>query len=300
MNLGKPVIWTFHDMWPFTGGCHYALDCTEYMRSCGQCPYLKHPGEYDLSRRIWLKKKELFKAGKFTAITPSKWLRECALSSSLLKGLDVKVIHNPIDNFTFQAADREQACRKLELDPAKKYILFGAATVKNVMKGYSYFSEAIKLLSEEVDPGQVEILLFGKSRGDVADPFPLTTRNIAFVRSEETLALLYSVAHLFVIPSLQDNLPNTVIESMLCGTPVVGFKTGGIPEMIDHKRNGYLAESKSADDLARGMHWVLSSESYEQLSMETRESAERRYSQKNAVDAHIELYRSLLDKQSFR
>lgn len=295
LSLGKPVVWTFHDMWPFTGGCHYALECTEYMHSCGQCPYLKNPGDYDLSRRIWLKKENLFKSGKFTVITPSKWLRECVHSSSLLKNLDVHVIHNPVDNFIFQAADREQACQRLELDPAKKYILFGAATVKNIMKGFSFFAEAIKLLSEEVDPDQVEILLFGKTKGNNADPFPLRTRNIAFVRSEETLALLYSVAHLFVIPSIQDNLPNTILESMLCGTPVVGFKTGGIPEMIDHKRNGYLADFKSADDLARGMQWVLSSESYEQLSRETRESAERRYSKQKAVDAHLELYSSVLN-----
>ena len=293
LNLGKPVVWTFHDMWTFTGGCHYALDCTGYTRSCGQCPYLKSPGEGDLSFRIWLKKKELFSKGKFTVIASSKWLKECVQASSLLQGQDVHTIHNPIDSFIFQPAEREQACRNLELDPAKKYILFGAATVKSFMKGYSYFVEAIQLLSAEVDPDQVEILLFGKSKGDEADAFPLRTRNIAFVQSEEKLAELYSLAHLFVIPSLQDNLPNTILESMLCGTPVVGFKTGGIPEMIDHKRNGYMAANKSTTDLAEGILWILSSESYDTLSQETRESAERRYSKKNAVDAHIQLYKSL-------
>jgi glycosyltransferase involved in cell wall biosynthesis len=294
LNLGKPVVWTFHDMWPITGGCHYALDCTGYMRSCGQCPYLKSPGKGDLSNRIWAKKKELFSKGNFTVITPSKWLKECVRSSSLLQGLDAHAIHNPIDSFIFQPAEREQACRSLELDPAKKYILFGAATVKNVMKGYSYFTAAIQLLSAEVNPDQVEILLFGKSKGDEAEAFPLRTRNIAFVHSEEKLAELYSVAHLFVIPSLQDNLPNTILESMLCGTPVVGFKTGGIPEMIDHKRNGYMAGFKSSADLAKGMLWILNSESYDTLSQETLESAERRYSKMKAVDAHIQLYKSLV------
>ena len=163
------------------------------------------------------------------------------------------------------------------------------------MKGYSYFEEAIGRFSGKVDKEQVEIILFGKSKGGYPDSFPLRTRNIAFVHSMDTLVELYSVAHLFVIPSLQDNLPNTILESMFCGTPVVGFKTGGIPEMIDHKENGYLASYKSSEDLAEGMNWVLSSESYEALSRNTRDIAMKRYSGKEAVDAHIKLYSSLLN-----
>jgi len=298
LQLNKPVVWTFHDMWPFTGGCHYALECEEYARKCGQCPYLKRPGANDLSHRIWLKKKKIFRTGKFTVITPSNWLKECVGKSTLLAHLDVQVIHNPIDSTLFQAVDRIEACRKLGLDPTRKYILFGAATIKNVMKGYAFFTEAINLLSADVDPGEVEILLFGKSKGDEVSAFPLTTRNIAFVRSVETLVDLYSVAHLFVIPSLQDNLPNTILESMLCGTPVVGFRTGGIPEMIDHKRNGYLADFKSSPDLAKGMQWILSSRSYDKLSRETRESALNRYPAKGSADAHLRLYKALLDQTS--
>jgi len=298
LDLGKPVVWTFHDMWPFTGGCHYALECEEYTRKCGHCPYLKSPGADDLSHRIWKRKEKLFSSGKFSVITPSKWMNGCVRASSLLQDQDVHTIHNPIDNFIFQPADREQACSSLGLDPAKKYILFGAATVKNILKGYSFFAEAIKFLSDSLDPGQVEIILFGKGKSKDQVTFPLPVRNINFVRSVDTLVELYSVAHLFVIPSLQDNLPNTILESMLCGTPVVGFKTGGIPEMIDHKRNGYLADFKSSADLAEGMNWILSSESYETLSRETRESVVRRYPAKGSVDAHIKLYNTLVNKTS--
>ena len=298
LSSGKPVVWTFHDMWPFTGGCHYALECKEYTRSCGHCPYLKKPGAGDLSHRTWKKKELRFRKGKFTVITPSKWMNECVRASSLLQHSQVHTIHNPVDESVFQPAGRKESCASLGLDPEKKYILFGAATVKNVMKGYPYFMEAIGNLSGKVDKDQVEIILFGKTRGGVADSFPLTTRNIAFVHSVETLVQLYSVAHLFVIPSLQDNLPNTIIESMLCGTPVVGFKTGGIPEMIEHKVNGYLADYKSSADLAEGMQWILSSESYDKLSTETREIALNRFSKKESVEAHITLYNSMMDKSS--
>jgi glycosyltransferase involved in cell wall biosynthesis len=221
-------------------------------------------------------------------------MKDCALESSLLRNKQVFTIHNPMDETVFQAVHREEACAGLGLDPGKKYILFGAATVKNVMKGYPYFKEAIDIVSGELDKDSVEILLFGKTRGGEADEFSLNTRNIAFVSSVETLVQLYSVAHVFVIPSLQDNLPNTIIESMLCGTPVVGFRTGGIPEMIDHKLNGYLADFKSSEDLAEGMRWILSSDSYDKISVSTREIALKRFSRKTSVEAHMKLYSSML------
>ncbi len=296
-HLGKPVVWTFHDMWPFTGGCHYALDCKEYTRECGQCPYLKKPGKGDLSHRIWRKKEQLFRNSKVTVITPSSWLKECVRASSLLHHWEVVTIHNPIDHEHFKPVEREEACRNLGLDPSKKYILFGAATMKNVLKGFNYFLEAVGTIAGEPDTVEdVEILLFGKTGGDVAQSFPLKTRNIAFVQSIQTIVELYSVAHLFVIPSLQDNLPNTIIESMLCGTPVVGFRTGGIPEMIEHRVNGYLAKCKSSTDLAKGMRWVLSSDSYEKLSAETRNIALKRFSKDRSVEMHLDLYRNIVNR----
>jgi glycosyltransferase involved in cell wall biosynthesis len=327
-ETGKPVVWTFHDMWPLTGGCHYALDCTAYQQECGQCPYLKRPHAGDLSHRIWKKKRALFQGARLSMVTPSHWLNRCVKSSSLLKHLEVSTIHNPVDPEVFHPADREAACRNLGLDPQKQYILFGAATMKNVMKGYPYFVEAIRHLSDMVkrdradrdgadhgqadlgqadhgqaDHGQadhdrVEILLFGKTREDSVEAFPFPTRNIAFVDSTRTLVELYSVAHVFVIPSLQDNLPNTILESMLCGCPVVGFRTGGIPEMIRHKENGYLADLRSSKDLAEGMLWVLSSPSHDSLSAGARESVLRDYSMKASVEAYLELYNNLLDPSS--
>lgn len=298
LQMGKPVVWTFHDMWPFTGGCHYALDCREYTRECGTCPYLKRPGKRDLSHRLWKKKEKLFRSSEVTVITPSSWLQECVKASSLLRHWEVTTIHNPVDPDLFKPRGREESCAKLGLDPSKKYILFGAATMKNVLKGFNYFLEAIRILAEDPEtPGDVEILLFGKTRGDVSRAFPLPARNIAFVQSVHTMVDLYGAAHLFVIPSLQDNLPNTIIESMLCGTPVVGFRTGGIPEMIEHKVNGYLAAGKSSADLASGMKWILSRDSYEDLSAETRRIALERFSWEASVEKHLDLYSKLLNEE---
>lgn len=296
LQLGKPVVWTFHDMWPFTGGCHYALDCREYTRECGLCPYLKKPGKRDLSHRIWKKKERLFRDGKFTVITPSKWLQLCVSESSLLQHTPAVAIHNPVDPGLFKPVDREKACRDLGLDPSRKYILFGAATMRNMLKGFDYFEKAMGMIAAEPEQIEdVEILLFGKTREDVAQLFPLKTRNFTFVQSIQTMVELYSVAHLFVIPSLQDNLPNTIIESMLCGTPVVGFRTGGIPEMIDHKVNGYLAEYQSSADLAEGIKWILSMEAYGAFSAEIRNLALTLFSMDRSVEMHLDLYRKMLN-----
>jgi glycosyltransferase involved in cell wall biosynthesis len=296
-RLGKPVVWTLHDMWPFTGGCHHALDCDAYMRKCGQCIYLKKPGEKDLSFRLWTKKVKLFKDREITLITPSKWMKDCVGASALLGHQEIFAIHNAVDQSLFKPADRELSCRNLGLDPSKKYILFGAASVKNLYKGFRYFQEAIALLYQ--DPARlegVEIILFGKGGGDLSALFPVKTHCIDFVSSMQTMTELYSMAHLLVISSLQDNFPSTLIESMLCGTPVVGFRTGGIPEMIVHLEDGYLAEHKSASDLAEGMLWILSHTSYQDLSTRSRKAAQKRFSSKVAAEKHISLYHQLLDK----
>ncbi len=149
LNSGKPVVWTFHDMWPFTGGCHYALDCQEYTRECGNCPYLKRPRKGDLSHRLWKKKQKLFSDRIVNVITPSGWLQDCVEASSSLSHWPVTTIHNPVDSEVFRPLERVEACRKLGLDPSKKYILFGAATMKNVLKGFNYFLEATRIIANE-------------------------------------------------------------------------------------------------------------------------------------------------------
>jgi glycosyltransferase involved in cell wall biosynthesis len=297
LNLGKPIVWTFHDMWPLTGGCHHALTCDRYTQECGQCPYLKRPGENDLSHRLWKRKMNLFSEHAITVITPSNWMHDCVSKSSLFGRQEVHTIHNAVDQTLFKPADRDQACRNLGLDLSKKYILFGAASVDNLYKGFVYFQEAIKWMDQQPESLQgLEILLFGKSKGDVSQLFPIKIHNIDFVSSVQTMVELYSAAHLYVISSLQDNFPGTVIESMLCGTPVVGFRTGGIPEMIHHLEDGYLAEHKSATDLAEGIRWILSFESYDSLSQGVRKAAVRRFSSEVSAEKHVMIYKKLLNK----
>jgi glycosyltransferase involved in cell wall biosynthesis len=297
LDLGKPVVWTFHDMWAITGGCHHALTCEKYKQSCGDCLYLKKPGKNDLSHRLWLKKSKIFKGRDITVITPSQWLRACVRESSLFGQAHVHAIHNPVDQTQFRPIDRETACRKLGLDPSKKYILFGAASVRNLYKGFSFFLDAIKLMSQDPEAIEgVEIVLFGKAGEDLSQMFPLPVHSIGSIRSTQTMVELFNVAQLYAISSLQDNFPSTIIESMLCGTPVVGFRTGGIPEMISHLEDGYLAGHKDIADLTKGMKWILSYDSYAALSEIARKAAVRRFSRERSAEMHVELYKKLLNR----
>jgi len=295
LKSGKPVVWTFHDEWTYTGGCHLALACQAFTHECGMCPYLKRPGAKDLSTRIWSKKEKIFRNFEFNVITPSRWLQSRVRSSSLLGNFKVQVIPNVVDSNIFKPVDRGQASGRLGLKSETRYILFGAASMKSAFKGFDYFREAVNLVHQELgDDAGVEILLFGKADDDVANAFPLKTRHAGRINKVEDMVDLYSFADVYVNPSLQESFGYTILESMLCGTPVVGFKTGAISEIILHKENGYLAANKSVEDLANGILWILRSANPDLISEKARSTMLERFNEEDTSTAHISLYQSII------
>lgn len=299
LDLDKPVVWTLHDMWAFTGGCHYARDCTRYRSECGNCPYLRRKHPDDLSHRVWGKKRKILRHRNFIIITPSNWLKECVKSSSLLGDYDIHVIPNPIDHDLFMPADKKKARLNLGLNPDKQYILFGAANIRNVLKGFDRFRKAMHLLFADVDDKQItEVMLFGKSATEVSDLIPFKTHGFSFVGSVQKMIELYNAAHVMVVPSIQDNLPLTVMESMACGTPAVGFRTGGIPDMIDHKQNGYLAEELSESDLAGGIRWILENEDYETLTLNARQKVLDNFTEASVAEKFRKVYQEIFIEKS--
>ncbi|PID92320.1 MAG: glycosyl transferase family 1 [Bacteroidetes bacterium] len=295
---GKPVVWTLHDMWAFTGGCHYALECRTFEDECGNCLYLKHPSDRDLSHRVWKAKAAFLRDAGLQIVCPSRWLKKEVRASSLLGKMDSCVIPNPIDKEVFRPMPPEEAWALLGLDRSKKYILFGAATVGNMLKGFKWFKEAMALLLNQMEGAEgIEILVLGKSKEDLQLHFPVKVNQMAYTGSEERIVAIYSAAHLFVIPSLADNLPNTIVEAMLCGTPVVGFDSGGIAEMIPHLSGGYLARRLSAEDLAGGMRYVLEHPEYEQLAAASRQFALEKYVDTEPAKQYAALYARLLNKE---
>lgn len=260
-SLKKKIVWTLHDSWVFTGGCHVRYGCNKYTKNCGKCPILNSNSQNDLSKKVFKKKQEIFsKVKKLTIITPSNWLNECVNKSNLLKKFSNIVIPNTLDENTFKKIDKSISRRILNLDKNKIYICFGALnSTTTEYKGWKYLRETIYQL-EKIDDklkNDIELIIFGSSYSEEVENLPFNVNFLGSFSDEVSLSLIYNSADLFVAPSIEDNLPNTVLESLHCGTPVIAFDIGGMPDMIEHKKNGYLAKYKDSSDLANGILWSL-------------------------------------------
>ena len=308
-DLGKPVVWTLHDQWAFTGGCHYTHGCDHFLTHCRQCPYLKKPGDQDLSYRVFEKKLMLFRDANVHFVTPSHWLAEAGLSSHLLGNLPFTVIPNTIDQQVYrplyQDEDDEPMARAQLANTqfglpltGNPRILFGTANVTDTRKGFAYFAESLKLLAQQHPALKPEILVFGKGRSYLLNELPYPVRHLGLLTTEEDVVAAYNAADVMVVPSLEDNLPNTILEALSCGTPVVGFRTGGIPEMIDHKQTGYLADAGSAQQLADGLAFMLTHPEPAVLRQNARQFAEDRYSEAVITRQHVELYKQLKSERA--
>ena len=255
----KTVVWTLHDMNPFTGGCHYAGDCRKYRRTCGACPQLGSVADEDLSRNIWNEKSCAFRGLNINIVTPSRWMGECARESRLFSGLPVSVIPNGFPLDVFKPYPKAAARKSIGVSGSARVILFGADSIVNARKGFKSLISALNKFEAADSDIEVVFAFFGYSPEAVGLETECRILDLGPISDENRLAEIYSAADLFVIPSLEDNLPNTVIESMACGVPVVGFSSGGIPEMVEHRKTGYLVETGDMDGLIKGIKWVLKS-----------------------------------------
>lgn len=288
-RLNRPLVWTFHDMWAFTGGCHYSEECELYTVSCGACPRLHSSKNRDLSRWVWRRKAKAWKELKLTIVTPSSWLAKCARSSSLFKDARVEVIPYGIDIKKYRPIDRRVAREILGLPHEKRIILFGAWN-NEYRKGFHLLLPALQSLAKAGWHDKMELVVFGFFHPNGQIDVNIKTHYLGKLSDATSMALVYSAADVFVAPSLYDNLPNTVLESIACGTPCVAFNAGGMPDMIEHLQNGYLAQPYRYEDLAQGITWVLDdSNRHYRLSRCAREKAEREFT----LDLYAERYRDL-------
>jgi glycosyltransferase involved in cell wall biosynthesis len=294
VRSGKKIVWTLHDMWAFTGGCHFSGECTNYQNSCGNCPFLRSPSKSDLSWRVWKRKKNVFSAGEICFVTCSHWLAERARESGLLGKMRIEVIPNPINTELYKPADQKSERAKHALPEDKFLILFGSANLNDKRKGFVFLKEALLLLYKNHPElhTKIGLVTFGKST--IGDEIPFALYDKQFITDEETIASLYQCADVFMLPSLQDNLPNTIMESLASGTPVVAFKTGGIPEMISHGKTGYLADYKSPVDLYNGIKWIVNHKDPVFVRSQCREKVLNEYSEKIISSKYYALYNSLL------
>lgn len=292
---GKPVVWTMHDMWPCTGICHHARDCEKYHQECHHCPYIYKGGKKDLSNQVFKKKKELYQTAPITFVTCSQWLKEQANKSALLTGQTVVNIPNPINTNLFKPRNRQEARIACELPANKKLILFGAVKITDKRKGIDYFIESCNMLVQKHPELKEElgVVVMGNHSEELKPLFPFEVYSLNYISNEKEVVNIYNAVDIYVTPSLEENLPNTIMEAMACGTPCVGFQVGGIPEMIDHLHNGYVAEYKSADDLANGIYWILNEGEYADLSEAARRKVLSSYSESTIAKKYIDIYNKI-------
>lgn len=300
-KLTQPLVWTLHDMWPFTGGCHYSQECDRYADSCGACPILHSDRNGDLSRWIWQRKAKAWKDLNLTIVTPSSWLAKCASSSSLFKNLRVEVIPNGLDTRKYKPVQRQIAREILDLPQDKYLVLFGAMYASSARrKGFHLLGPALQSLSQSGWQDKIELAVFGASEPTEPIELGFKSHYLGKLSDEISLALVYAAADVFVAPSLQDNLPNTVMEAIACGTPCVAFNIGGMSEMIEHQVNGYLAQPYQIDDLAQGIAWVIENrERHQKLCDRAREKAEQEFTLEIQARRYESVYQELKKTTKF-
>ncbi len=297
-ELDKPIVWTFHDSNAFTGGCHVRYACENYHQQCGFCPLLKNSGKDDLSHQTWLKKMEAYANLNFHIVAPSQWMANSVKISSLLGARKVNVIPNTIEIDVFKPYVKTEAKKLLKIAPEKFVLMSGFMPSKNDKhKGTAYLLEALQKFSKRpgIKKENIELVIFGNKENAEMPEFPFKTTFLGTVNQDEHLAKCYSAADAFVIASLEDNLPNTVMESLACATPVIAFKTGGIPDMVKHQENGFLATYASAVDLANGMEWLYRLHDRTMLQKAARRTILTTFSPDVVARKHLHLYETLLE-----
>lgn len=292
-KLKKPIVWTVHDMWPFTGGCHYTNMCENYKIKCNRCPELKSKGSYDLSTFIFNYKKSKLKR-EITFVAPSKWMQNCIQDSALFGQNKVYNIPYPIDLDIFKPREKSFLRKLFGLPEEKKLILFGAENAtQDARKGFKYLQEALGLISQYNKNMNIEFVVFGATQSANETKLPFKINYLGKYVDEISLAAIYGACDIFVAPSIQDNLPNTVMESLACGVPVVAFSIGGMPDMIDHNINGYLSTPLSSESLAQGIIQMIEGDS-ESLSAKSRLKAIEMFSPERVSEKYLTLYKSLI------
>lgn len=288
-TAGKPVVWTLHDMNPFTGGCHHADDCEKYMIRCGACPQLGLNARHDLSTYGFERKSLAFSrrtAKDLRIVAPSRWMARRAGRSALIARFPIEVIPNGVDLDSFAPREKTWARNVLGIPVQAKVILFIAALLSNERKGFRLLLDALKALDVA---DNMHLLSVGTMSESIVSPLRL--HHLGNIKNERLLSLVYSAADLFVIPSVVENLPNTVLEAMACGTPVVGFDVGGIPEMVHPGITGELAPAGDTLALRAAIQSILDSTAKrKEMSENCRSMIVKEYSADLCVDRYVQLY----------
>jgi len=299
----RPVVWRLSDMWPLTGHCSYSHDCERWKSGCGACPYLsEYPSlKRDTTALLWRVKKRVYTQSNLIIVSTNAWMEKLVQESPLLRRFPTFRIPNGVDAEVFHPLLKASTREALNIPASARVVLFIANVARpGTRKGGEYVSDVMRALSAE---GLEDLLLLVVGEGAEqwkADAKHRTVR-IEFTHSDRLLAAIYSAADVLIHPALVENLPNTVLESMACGTPAVAFDVGGVADVVRHMETGYLAKYRDGADLAYGIRWLLENrEVRERMGARCRAVVETEYSNELQARRYVELYRCLIEQRRSR
>lgn len=286
MESGKPVVWTLHDMWPITAICHHTDECERYKTHCLSCPLLQRPYPRDLSWHVFNNKERAYARGNITFIGVSQWMTHRAQQSALTEGHSVVTIPNVLPLDQFQRGDRQQARQALQLPADTIIIAFGAARIDQPLKGFDRLLEALTLITTPV-----HLVLFGNVKDSTClQHIPCPYTHVGTLTTPEALSRLYTAADIVVNASDYESFGLTLAEALACGCMAVSFDRGGQSDIIEHRKNGYLARYPDVADLAAGIEWAIH---YPVAPEQLRLSVTSRFSPEVVARQHIQLYEGL-------
>lgn len=295
LTTTKPAVYTLHDMWSFTGHCAYSYDCTKWQTGCGKCPYPEiYPAiKRDTTAIEWKLKNWVYSRSNLTIVTPSNWLAEQA-RQSMLNRFPIHHIPYGIDTSIYQPLDSEQCRAVLNIPKDKHVLMFGAASLNDTRKGGDILHKALIDLPQSLK-ANIVLLTLGGGGESIAELIGIPTISLGYVSSDHLKAIAYSAADLFIFPTRADNLPLVLQESMACGTPMVSFKIGGVPDLVRSGQTGYLAMPEDINDFRTGIVQLLEDRTLQQtMGRHCREIAITEYPLEVQASRYIKLYQDLL------
>lgn len=300
LELEKPLVWTFHDMWAFTGGCHYSAGCDGYQENCHSCPQLREDC-YQLPYHLLQDKIELFSHPNLVIVTPSKWLTECVQKSRVFRHHSVTTIPYSLDEKLFFPLEKTIAKQKLNLNPNTFILLIGAMTGQEKRKGFTQLFTSLKTLKKDINinnlisNNQLKIACFGEPSHDLKQ-LDIEVINFGNITQDQDLSVIYSAADLFILPSLEDNFPNTMLEAMSCATPVISFAVGGMSDLIKDNINGVLIPAYDLNLMSKKIRELIkNTQQCQIMGINARKEIENNYSLKIQAKSYFDLYQNLIN-----
>jgi glycosyltransferase involved in cell wall biosynthesis len=285
-EIQAPLVWRLSDMWPFTGGCHYAQDCSKYQTQCHNCPQLLLRGEHDISSKQWLEKQAVFQTKPVHIVAISKWIANLARKSALLKENPITIIPNGVDISVWNPLPKDEAKKLFSIESQKKVIGFGAANaLKDTRKGFEYIRQAMQ------DPQLQDVhwLIFGADKTK-------TEKNRSYFTHADTKVLrqIYSACDVFVVPSIQEAFGQTCIEALSCNTPLVVFEQTGCQDTVEHKYNGYCAKYQDTADVIKGIKYCLA---HPHMQQNARKKVEAEFTIQQVAKQYKKLFEQVIKKE---